>query len=726
MLHCSKPPRGGAMTLVLRAQFLLQCSMVILLCGGVLAQKAPGTRAHVDSWVEKATSSGNEAEFLVLLREQVDLAPAAALVTKEAKGSYVFKATQELAHRTQAGLLSWLEERKIAHRSFSVVNAVWVRAGRPVVDLLAERPEVWRIEGNPWLPGLSATQTSPSAVIAVPTALAIEWGISFTNADQVWALGFTGQGIVVGGQDTGYEWNHPALINQYRGYNGTTASHDFNWHDSIHSGGGSCGADSPFPCDDNNHGTHTMGTAVGDDGGANQIGMAPGARWICSRNMDQGNGSPATYLESFEFFLAPYPVTGNPTQGNPALAPDVTTNSWLCPPSEGCSTTSLLLACQVQRAAGIMTVVAAGNSGSNCSTVSWPAAIYDEVYTVGAHRSNGNLSGFSSRGPVTVDGSNRMKPDIASPGQGIRSSVRGGGYAGGWSGTSMATPHVAGAVALLWSAHPDLRGQITLTEQILNDSADPVSSSSCGSSGVPNNLYGHGRVDVLAAVNSVRSANLSGSAPATCGPGGVVNHTVVINNSGYVADSYTVNVSASSFAGLSFPATVGPIPAGGSESFIVSLTIPSGAVQGASDIVSVSVASTGYSLPIPPISLTTNVTTSLPTLSIAQPGGPGTPVFFTNTNLVPGTEYWNVFSLELCPSGVGTGPLLGLCSTDLTPLLLQFQSPLGAVPFHFIAPGTTVSHGPFGLPFAVSFEGVCLTLTPACFLNSPAVGYTVL
>ena len=192
----------------------------------------------------------------------------------------------------------------------------------------------------------------------------------------------------------------------YRGWNGTTANHDFNWHDSIHSGsGGVCGLNSPVPCDDTFHGTHTMGTAVGldsDNGGVNQIGMAPGAKWIGCRNMDQGAGTPATYIECFEFLLAPYPVGGNPGQGNPALAPDVTVNSWGCPPSEGCSPNSLLAAVQAQRAAGIVTEMSAGNSGSGCSTVTDPAAIYDESFTTGALTTGTDtLAGFSSRGPVS-------------------------------------------------------------------------------------------------------------------------------------------------------------------------------------------------------------------------------------------------------------------------------------------------------------------------------------
>ena len=200
---------------------------------------------------------------------------------------------------------------------------------------------------------------------------------------------------MVGGQDTGYDWDHPGLINQYRGWNGGSADHNYNWHDAIHSGGGVCGPDSPEPCDDHGHGTHTMGTMVGDDGGTNQVGMAPGARWIGCRNMDQGNGTPTTYSECYQWFIAPTDL--NNLNPNPAMAPDAINNSWSCPPSEGCTDPNILLAVVNNvRAAGIFTSHSAGNEGSACSTVANPAAIYDASYSVGSTTSTDAISSFSS------------------------------------------------------------------------------------------------------------------------------------------------------------------------------------------------------------------------------------------------------------------------------------------------------------------------------------------
>ena len=463
-------------------------------------QKAPIALSKMSEWVLERTATGGEAEFLVILSDQADLSGAEAFETKEEKGRYVFETLRAHAQSTQGPILNWLEQNGIEHRSFYIVNGLWVKAGRDAALQLGAREDVSRIEGNPKIQGIMPVERITETNEALTTTKeAVETGLNFIRAPEVWAAGFTGQGIVIGGQDTGVRWDHAALQSKYRGWNGSSASHDYNWHDSIHSGGGVCGADSKVPCDDDNHGTHTLGTALGSDGGTNQIGVAPGAKYIACRNMDQGTGTPASYLECFQFFLAPYPVNGTAAQGDPSKAPHITTNSWACPPSEGCSPNSLKAALEAQRAAGIMTVAAAGNSGSACSTISEPPSFYDASYSIGAINAlTGAIAPFSSRGPVTIDGSNRIKPDIVAPGVSVRSAIRSGGYTP-FSGTSMATPHVAGAIALLWSAYPDLRGQIDLTENILNESAVRIDSTDCSSNGIPNNVFGFGRMDIKAA-----------------------------------------------------------------------------------------------------------------------------------------------------------------------------------------------------------------------------------
>jgi serine protease AprX len=469
------------------------------------AQDQSAALSKIAPWVLQHTADGKEAEFLVVLADQADLSGAEALTTKQEKGRYVRDVLWNKAQTTQAPLLTWLRERNIEHRSYYVVNFIWVKGDRNVALELAARPDVGRIEGNPVihndLPQPGPVEKAPPQPNAPAT---VEPGITYTHAPQVWALGYFGQNIVIAGADTGVRWTHNALKPQYRGWDGTTGHHDYNWHDSIHdSVGNPCGNDSPFPCDDFFHGSHTIGTAIGDDGMGNQIGMAPHAKWIACRNMDQGNGTPTRYLECMQFFLAPYPVGGNPNQGDPTLAPHITTNSWTCPASEGCSVNTLEVGVQAQRAAGIIMVVAAGNAGPACSTVSTPPGTSGYVYSAGAlNTGTDTIASFSSRGPVTADGSNRLKPDLSAPGTNTRSASNScdSCYTTA-SGTSMATPHVAGGTALLLSSNTSLIHDWATSEGLLSNNAAHILNGTCdgGTPVVPNNTYGWGRIDIFAA-----------------------------------------------------------------------------------------------------------------------------------------------------------------------------------------------------------------------------------
>jgi subtilisin family serine protease len=459
-------------------------------------------------------------EFLVVLSGQADLSPAARKGTKLERGRFVHDTLVAHATRSQAPLLALLRARGAEHHPFWIVNLIWVRGDARLMEALARRPDVLRLDANP---RVRADLPGPPAGSAYPEAMeAVEWNLTRVDADLVWSLGYTGRGAVVAGQDTGYQWNHPALIGKYRGWDGATASHDYHWHDAIHSGGGICGHDAPAPCDDNGHGTHTLGTMVGDDGGSNRIGMAPGARWIGCRNMDQGFGTPATYAECFQWFVAPTDLNGlNP---DPGLAPDVINNSWTCPPGEGCSALTLQAVVENTVAAGIVVVASAGNAGSACASVSSPPAIYAASLAVGATDSLDQIAPFSSRGPVTSDGSGRRKPDVCAPGVSVRSSVPVGSYAT-LNGTSMAGPHVAGLVALLLEARPDLRGRVDEIRRLVELSAVPLTSTQdCGGTSglaVPNNTFGYGRIDALSLMTGDAdgdgTGNLGDCRPADAG-----------------------------------------------------------------------------------------------------------------------------------------------------------------------------------------------------------------
>jgi serine protease AprX len=472
------------------------------------------TAQEPDPRIFAGKAARETASFLVVMRQQADLSGAGFFAGKAEKGRFVFEALSALAEQTQRPLRASLDAAGIRYRSFYLLNMIEVAGDRSLARELAARDDVSSLAPNPEVrrepepvigrepeAALDASRSTPDATSTV------EPNIAKVGAPDVWSRGFTGQGIVVGMADTGVVWDHPALKSHYRGFDGTAASHDYNWHDAVHdaAAGNPCGSDAPAPCDDEGHGTSTASLVVGDDGSGNQVGMAPGARFIACRNMDQGTGTPARYTECFQFFLAPTDHNGaNP---RPDLAAHVINNSWDCPASEGCTDPNVLKAIvENLRAAGIAAVFSAGNSGPACATISDVPASYDASFTVAATSNSDTIAIFSSRGPITVDGSNRLKPDISAPGVGLRVASFQGGYQSGFSGTSGSAPHVAGAIALLWSAAPPMIGQVPATEDLLKSTAVPLTSTQdCGSysgGAVPNAVFGSGRLNASAAVNA--------------------------------------------------------------------------------------------------------------------------------------------------------------------------------------------------------------------------------
>lgn len=479
-----------------------------------LACAAAGA-AEVESTLPAAAQRAGHIEVLLVLPDQARpvLVPLAATADYRARRRALVAALRDRARTQQVALVDWLGAHGIEHRTYWISNLVWARVTAAELDQLAMRDDVAHIRANPHL-----AQTLPMAA-AAPQAVAspdaIEYGVARVNAPAVWALGYNGQGVVVAGADTGIRWNHAALKPHYRGWDGASASHAYNWHDAIHdASGNACGNDAAAPCDDDDHGTHTVGTAVGGDGGANRIGVAPGAQWIGCRNMAAGDGTPARYIECMQWMLAPTDANGvNP---DPDLAPDVSTNSWGCIPEEGCTSGSeRAAAVDNVVAGGILFVAAAGNDGSDCGSIFDPPAIYDAAFVVGATDSNDAVASFSSRGPVI--GATRVRPDVAAPGVGTRSALAGSATAYGMmSGTSMATPHVAGAAALILSAQPALKGHPDQVAQLLRDTAvlqgvsDPWNGG-CGGltiSDRPNHQAGWGRIDALAAVQAALALDL--------------------------------------------------------------------------------------------------------------------------------------------------------------------------------------------------------------------------
>lgn len=469
--------------------------------------------ARIAPVLQAAFAKGETADLVVVLKEQARPVPPAALKDKTAKGRFVFDALRAVALRTQPRVWDIVRTHGLTANAFYIVNAVSIaHCDAESAKALAALPEVAALSADPWVRFAEPTQDKANDA---QNRSAIEWGVARIGAPEVWALGYTGQGIVVGGADTGYDWVHPALKNHYKGYDAVadTFDHQYHWHDAIREPSplngadtiNPCGYKSQGPCDDNAHGTHTMGTMVGDDNQGNQIGVAPGAKWVGCRNMERGWGKPSTYLNCFEWFLAPTDLDDK--KPNPDRAPHVINNSWYCAVEEGCTDLDINALMQIAvvnlRNAGVVVVVSNGNfGGQGCNSTYGPPAYFEESFSVGATNDQELIAGFSSKGPVTIDSSFRIKPNVVAPGVNVRSSIPNGGYAN-FGGTSMAGPHVVGLVALILSARPDLAGQVELIESIVERTAvpytDPLGCTELPAA-LPNNTFGYGRVNALEAV----------------------------------------------------------------------------------------------------------------------------------------------------------------------------------------------------------------------------------
>jgi subtilisin family serine protease/N-acetylneuraminic acid mutarotase len=442
----------------------------------------------VDRAAEQRTAGGRKTDLWVHFRAEADLSGAANLADWAKRGQDVVDKLRATANSSQASVAKQLASRNARYESFWAVNAILVRGGDSrLLDILQQQADVKEIRAH-------QTYQLPEPAAGTDAADGpVEWGIENINADDVWnQFGVRGENIVVANIDSGVQYDHPALVRQYRGNNGDgTFSHDYNWYDPA----GVCGDVDAPPCDNNGHGSHTMGTMVGDDGGTNHIGVAPNARWIAAKGCEEDWCSEFALLSAGQWVLAP--TDHNGTNPDPARRPQVVNNSW-----GGGDGSDLWYRELVDAwvAAGIFPAFANGNSGYGvCGTVGAPGS-YAASYGVGAYDVNDEIANFSSLGPSGADGG--IKPDAAAPGVDVRSSVPGSGYSS-FSGTSMATPHLAGTVALMLSAAPALLGDVATTKALLDATArDTADSAHCGGTLADNNTFGEGRIDALAAVDA--------------------------------------------------------------------------------------------------------------------------------------------------------------------------------------------------------------------------------
>jgi subtilisin family serine protease len=459
-------------------------------------------------------STGPVKKVWVVMKQQANMGPAAGRSASAArdwrtKGRDVVDMLTRTAAGSQADIVATLQARRAKHKPFWIVNAIAVTADQATIDELGKRSDVAQIlpDRTFSLPPL----TRGSAPAAATSPAGAEWGLENIRATDVWEqFGAKGAGVVVASIDSGVQYDHPALVRQYRGNLGNgTFDHNYNWFDPTRI----CGEPTAPPCDNYSHGTHTMGTMVGDDGAGNQIGVAPAARWIAAKGCESNVCSTESVLAAGQWILAPTDVDGmNP---RPELRPHIVNNSWGGPGGDFFFRSIV----QAWVAAGIFPVFSNGNDGPYCYSAGSPGD-YPESYAVGAYDMSNALADFSSRGPG-FDGS--IKPNIAAPGVDIRSSVPGSAYAV-HSGTSMAAPHVAGSVALIWSAAPVLLGDVEATRELLDRTAIDTAAIDCGGTATNNGSFGEGRIDTLQAV-----------AQAPVGPAGILRGAITAPDAAPIA-----------------------------------------------------------------------------------------------------------------------------------------------------------------------------------------------
>lgn len=385
----------------------------------------------------------------------------------------------------------------------------------------------------------SVRAVTPNYQIPVPkpsvTTQASQWNISMIKADTAWSeLGIRGANTVVANIDTGVRWDHNAVKLAYRGWNSGAVSHDYNWFDPT-------GTYPSAPGDNNNHGTHTMGTMVGGNDPNYVIGVAPDAKWVAAKGCVSGWCMGSDLLSAAQWMLAPTKLDGS--SPDPAQAPDVVNNSW----GGGSCDTWFAGAINSWRNAGIVPVFSQGNSGPNPGSANSPGD-NPQAIGVGATDSNDVIASFSSRGPSCAAFGSETKPEVSAPGVSVLSSIASSttSYAY-YSGTSMAAPHVAGTVALMRSANPSL--SVDEAETILK-----VTSADKGAAG-PDNDYGAGRINAYEVVNvTMNGGSITGTVTKQSDNTPIVGASVVIqktNNLSFIRQVTTDNAGAFSFSYVS-------------------------------------------------------------------------------------------------------------------------------------------------------------------------------
>lgn len=361
------------------------------------------------------------------------------------------------ARRALAGVLEALAGRAADVELLWTVNAVAAVVPARVAAELAAREDVREV-----LADRSFTWVKPVRGARAPSV----WGPKKVGGPAVWATGSLGQGVTIGIIDTGVDGRHPDLagkVIRFRDFTKITAPEGEAY-------------------DDEGHGTHCAGIMAGGDKSGQQIGMAPKMRIIAAKGLDKNGGGGFIGLVRALNWMAD-PDGSNATHDQPTAV----SCSWGANLNLPVISRVFWLSISSLRDAGVLPIVASGNEGKDKLSV--PGS-YPHAFAVGATEERDTVADFTSRGRVTWSGTTYIKPNISAPGDFIYSSMPNGRYEY-MSGTSMATPQVAGIAALLKSTNPALKApQI---EQLLLRTAKDL-----GAPGEDTD-FGRGRVDAAAA-----------------------------------------------------------------------------------------------------------------------------------------------------------------------------------------------------------------------------------
>lgn len=405
----------------------------------------------------------DEIEIVVTFAGRADLSPRRAERRGERRRR-VIENLQRKAEEAQAEVAAELEDDEAEGQvsevtSLWMANAIALQAKPAVIERLARRKDIVSIQLD---------RIELQMIEQQPGGPTTEPNIDLVNAPQLWAARHTGQGVVVAVLDTGVNATHPDLAGSYRGGSNS-------WFDPY--------GQFATPIDQIGHGTSVAGVIVGGDAGGTAVGVAPGAQWIAAKLYDdRGQATLSAIHQAFQWALDP---DGDPTTDDGA---DVVNGSWVIG-GIGCNLT-FEPDLQILRAAGVVPVFAAGNYGPGVGSSASPAN-NPSALAVGAVDDTLGIAGISSRGPSACGEPSTVFPELVAPGVGIRSTDR----TGSWNlstGTSIAAPHVTGALALLLSAEPGLSDTAQI-DALLNGATD------LGDPG-PDDTFGHGLLDVAASL----------------------------------------------------------------------------------------------------------------------------------------------------------------------------------------------------------------------------------